>query len=143
MDARRSAGPAAADGAPGRGYRAFMRAEKSRIGVQAMMLVSEIARDGVRATMHRLDRAGYHLAEISQVPMTDENVDDFARARDEIGFSYAAISAAMSTGAPNDAIDESFDKIVRDAGRLGVDLVWDALELSRRHLVELGFGGRF
>jgi len=95
----------------------------SRIGVQTMMLVSEIARDGAAVTMRRLDRAGYHVAEISQVPMTDENVDGFARVRDEVGFSYAAISAAMSAGGPNDAIDESFDKIVRDAGRLGVDLV--------------------
>ncbi|MGN6325000.1 sugar phosphate isomerase/epimerase family protein [Pseudolysinimonas sp.] len=96
---------------------------KGRIGVQAMMLAGEIAEHGVTATLGRVVDTGYRTAEISQVPMTRANVEAFAAARDGLGFSYAAISAALTSGGSNDGIDTAFDKIVDDARTLGVDLV--------------------
>lgn len=93
----------------------------ARIGVQAMMLKDEFVADGVFNTLKKVTDIGYHSVEISQVPMTEENVAEMERARGELGMDIASLSAAVTTppGMPGDSLENDFDKIVSDAKRLG------------------------
>ena len=47
---------------------------KGKIGVQMMMLKEEIRRGGMRPAMEKLAGLGYHAVEVSQIPMTPENI---------------------------------------------------------------------
>lgn len=96
----------------------------ARIGVQAMMLKDEFAANGVFETLRKVREIGYRAVEISQVPMTAENVAELARARDELGVEIAAISATLTPGPMGgDSLENDLDKIVADAKALGTDMV--------------------
>jgi sugar phosphate isomerase/epimerase len=68
---------------------------------------------------------GYNAVEISQIPMTPENVAELDRSRSELGMDIAALSVAMETpkGRPGDSLAEHFDKIVEEAKRLDSNLL--------------------
>lgn len=92
----------------------------ARIGVQMMMLRDHVAVHGPYATLQRLHQIGLRSVEISQIPMTAENVEEFVRARDDLGVEVAAISATSTTQpGVNEPLDTMFDKIVDDCRRLG------------------------
>lgn len=93
----------------------------AKIGVQAMMLKENVARDGAYATLQRVREIGFTSVEVSQIPMTAENVGEIARARDELGIEIDAISANVEDRphVANDSLATSFDKIVADARTLG------------------------
>ncbi len=79
-------------------------------------------------SMARLTDIGYHCIEISQVPMTGENVAGFRRSIDELGMNVAACSAAvapMAPGMPGEFLcnDEDFKKIVADCKALDCDML--------------------
>lgn len=94
------------------------------IGVQAMMLKQSIAEQGVFPTLSRVREIGYRAVEISQIPMTADNVAELVRARDELGIDIASISASLDgPAAGNDALTTDFDKIVGDAHALGARMV--------------------
>ncbi len=98
----------------------------AKIGVQGMMLKDRIAKDGVFPVLERMVGLGYRAIEISQVPMTEENVSQMERARAELGLEFAAISAPlaqMGGGQQVDALDTDYDKMVADARRLGTSLM--------------------
>lgn len=97
----------------------------AKIGVQAMMLKEHFETLGAFETLRRVSEIGFHAVEISQIPMTAENVAEIARARDELGLEIAAISAAAKStpGSPNEGLDTRFDKIVSDAKTLGTSTV--------------------
>ncbi|GAA1685651.1 sugar phosphate isomerase/epimerase [Microcella alkalica] len=96
----------------------------ARIGVQAMMLKDEFAANGPFETLKKVREIGYRAVEISQVPMTAENVAELARARDELGIEIAAISASLTPGPTGgDSLQNDLDKIVADAKALGTDMV--------------------
>ncbi len=97
----------------------------TRIGVQAMMLKDLFAHEGVYATLERVRAIGYRAIEVSQVPMTPENVAELERARDELGVQIASLSAVVSApqGVPGDSLENDFDKIVADARRLDSSLL--------------------
>ncbi|GAA5113912.1 sugar phosphate isomerase/epimerase [Pseudonocardia adelaidensis] len=95
----------------------------SRIGVQAMMLKDAVAELGAFETLRRVVDIGYRVAEISQIPLTPATVDELAKARDELGFTFSSTSAALAPGGANDSIEDSFDKVVSDARRLGAEMV--------------------
>ncbi len=98
----------------------------ARIGVQGMMLKEPIATDGVYSVLERMARLGYKAIEISQVPMSEENVAQMERARAELGIEFAAISsplAQMGGGQQIDALDTHYDKLLSDARRLGTSLM--------------------
>lgn len=100
-------------------------ATTATIGVQAMMLKDSFAEIGAFETLRKVSNIGYNAVEISQIPMTPENVAELDRSRSELGMDIAALSVAMETprGRPGDSLAEHFDKIVDDAKRLDSKLL--------------------
>lgn len=97
----------------------------TRFGVQLMMLKHDVAEYGAFETLRRVRDVGYQVVEVSQVPMTPENVRGIDRARAEFGFEVAAISAVLAAPADSgaDVLTTDFEKIVDDALRLGAGTV--------------------
>jgi sugar phosphate isomerase/epimerase len=97
----------------------------AKIGVQAMMLRDSFAAIGAFETLRKVSAIGYNAVEISQIPMTTDNVAELDRARSELGMDIAALSVAMEApkGRPGDSLAEHFDKIVEDAKRLDSKLL--------------------
>jgi sugar phosphate isomerase/epimerase len=97
----------------------------AKIGVQAMMLKDSFAEVGAFETLRKVSAIGYNAVEISQIPMTPENVAELDRSRTELGMDIAALSVATETpkGRPGDSLAEHFDKIVDDAKRLDSKLL--------------------
>ncbi|WP_308465481.1 sugar phosphate isomerase/epimerase family protein [Rathayibacter soli] len=97
----------------------------AQIGVQAMMLKQNFAHDGPFETLRAVSEIGYHAVEVSQIPMTPENVAELQRARAELGMNIAALSAVVEAGgaAANDSLDEDFEKVVADAKALDASMI--------------------
>ena len=97
----------------------------AKIGVQAMMLKESFAEVGAFETLRRVSEIGYSAVEISQIPMTPENIDQLDRARTELGMDIASLSAALTApeGQPVESLTTDFDKIVADSKRLGATMV--------------------
>ncbi|HEY8754136.1 MAG TPA: sugar phosphate isomerase/epimerase [Arthrobacter sp.] len=97
----------------------------AKIGVQAMMLRDSFTEIGAFETLRKVSSIGYNAVEISQIPMTPENVAELDRSRSELGMDIAALSVAMEApkGRPGDSLVEHFDKIVDDAKRLDSKLL--------------------
>lgn len=97
----------------------------TKIGVQAMMLKDSFAEVGAFETLRKISAIGYHAVEISQIPMTPENVSELDRTRTELGMDIAALSVALDVpeGVPGDSLRKDFDKIVQDAKQLDVNLL--------------------
>ena len=75
----------------------------ARIGVQMMMLKSKVEETGPYEVLRRLDTIGFKAVEVSQIPMTPENVAEMRRAKDELGTDFGALSAGLEPG-PNDSL---------------------------------------
>lgn len=97
----------------------------AKIGVQAMMLKDSFATAGAFETLRKVSEIGYSAVEISQIPMTPENVSELARARDELGMDIASLSAnlTIAPGMPGESLTTGFDKIVADAQALDVSMI--------------------
>ncbi|MBV7509182.1 sugar phosphate isomerase/epimerase [Bacillus sp. sid0103] len=94
---------------------------KGKIGVQMMMLKGKVDELGAYETMRRIQELGYHAVEVSQIPMTAENVADLRKASVDFDIKIAAMSAAlepMLPGAPGETLTNDFDKIVKDCKTL-------------------------
>ena len=89
-----------------------------RIGVQMMMLKSKVGESGPYEVLRRLQAIGFSAVEVSQIPMTAENVGEMRRAKDELGSDFAALSAGLEAGL-NDSLVSDYAKIVDDARTLG------------------------
>lgn len=102
-----------------------MEEKVAKIGVQAMMLKDSFTEVGAFETLRKVSDIGYNAVEISQIPMTPENVAELDRSRGELGMDIAALSVMMETpkGRPGDSLAEHFDKIVDDAKRLDSKLL--------------------
>jgi sugar phosphate isomerase/epimerase len=100
-------------------------ANTATIGVQAMMLKDSFIELGAFETLRKVSAIGYNAVEISQIPMTADNVAELDRARSELGMDMAALSVAMETpkGMPGDSLKDHFDKVVDDAKTLGSTLL--------------------
>ncbi|QCB95697.1 sugar phosphate isomerase/epimerase [Arthrobacter sp. PAMC25564] len=85
-----------------------------------MMLKDSFSEIGAFETLRKVSAIGYNAVEISQIPMTAENVAELDRSRTELGMDIAALSVAMEMpkGRPGDSLKDHFDKIVDDAKRL-------------------------
>lgn len=97
-----------------------MEEKVATIGVQAMMLKDSFADIGAFETLRKVSAIGYNAVEISQIPMTPENVGELDRSRAELGMDIAALSVMLEKpqGRPGDSLREDFDKVVDDAKRL-------------------------
>ena len=90
-----------------------------------MMLKDSFTELGAFETLRKVSAIGYNAVEISQIPMTPDNVAELDRSRSELGMDIAALSVAMETpkGRPGDSLAEHFEKIVEDAKRLDTKLL--------------------
>ncbi len=89
-----------------------------RIGVQLMMLKNQVDASGPYEVLRRLGEIGFSAVEVSQIPMTAENLTEMRRAKDELGTDFGALSAGLDAG-PNDSLIDDYAKIVADARALG------------------------
>lgn len=100
---------------------------QAKIGVQAMMLKEKFAELGAYETLKRVSELGYNAIEISQIPMTPENVAEIKRAKEDFGLDIAALSCQLKQNpnrpGGNDALNTDFDKIVAGCKELDVDLI--------------------
>lgn len=99
---------------------------KGLIGIQMSTLAKKIKEMSAYEILKKCAEIGYHCVEISQIPMTPENVADMKRACDEFGIKIAACSAAlepMIPGMPGEFLVSDFDKIVADCKALNCDML--------------------
>ncbi|WP_117168064.1 sugar phosphate isomerase/epimerase family protein [Paraliobacillus sediminis] len=95
--------------------------KKGKIGVQMMMLKGKVEEIGAYETMKKISEIGYRAVEVSQIPMTSENVGELKRASKDFDIKIAALTAPlepMLPGAPGETLVDNFDKIVRDCKEL-------------------------
>jgi sugar phosphate isomerase/epimerase len=95
--------------------------KKGKIGVQMMMLKGKVEEIGVYETMRKINELGYHAVEVSQIPMTEENVSELKRASADFDIKIAAMSAGlepMLPGMPGETLSADFEKIVNDCKTL-------------------------
>ena len=85
-----------------------------------MMLKDTVQELGVYETMRKLNELGYHAVEVSQIPMTVENVAEFKRAAEDFDIKIAALSATIDAkpGSSGDNLTDDFQKIVDDCKTL-------------------------
>ncbi|ASN18756.1 sugar phosphate isomerase [Arthrobacter sp. YN] len=90
-----------------------------------MMLKDSFADVGAFETLRKVSAIGYNAVEISQIPMTPENVGELDRSRTELGMDIAALSVNIEgrKGMPVESLADNFDKIVDDAKRLDSSLL--------------------
>lgn len=102
--------------------------KKGLIGVQMSTIApNKMPKFDAYESMAKLSEIGYKCIEISQVPMTKENVAGFRRAIDELGFNVAAVSAMVAPNPmmPGEALcnPDDFKKMVDDAKALDCDMM--------------------
>jgi len=95
------------------------------VGVQAMMLREKFAALGAYETLKKVGELGCRSVEISQIPMTKENVDAMKNAYADFGVKVNATSAGLSpSGRPGEeTLTTHFEKIVADNHALGCDFI--------------------
>ena len=102
--------------------------KKGLIGVQMSTIApAKMPSFDAFETMARLTDIGYHCAEVSQVPMTRENVAGFRRAIDELDFNISSLTAAvapMFPGMPGEYLcnPDDYRKMLEDARALNCDM---------------------
>lgn len=101
-------------------------AKRALIGIQMMMLKGKVDELGAYETLKRSAEMGYHAIEISQIPMTPENVAEIKRACEDFKIKVAAMSASlepMMPGMPGEFLVSDFDKIVADCKTLNCNFL--------------------
>lgn len=99
---------------------------KGKIGVQMMMLKDKVEELGAYETLRKLRELGFGSVEVSQIPMTEENVAELKRASEDFDIEIAALSAGlepMLPGAPGETLKNDFDKIVNDCKTLNCNFI--------------------
>ena len=99
--------------------------KKGMIGIQMSTIKSTIAERGVYDTLAACADLGYHCVEVSQLPMTAENVDGLRRASENFDIQIAANSAALepAKAASGETLATDFDKIVSDCKTLNCSML--------------------
>ena len=102
--------------------------KKGLIGVQMSTVAGLIPTLGAYGIMKAIHEAGYNCVEISQFPMTPENVAAFQQACKDFGMTVSSISAAvapMVPGMPGEYLcnEADFKKMVADAKALNCDMM--------------------
>ena len=102
--------------------------KKGLIGVQMSTVAGLIPTLGAYGIMKAIHEVGYNCVEISQFPMTPENVAAFQQACKDFGMTVSSISAAvapMIPGMPGEYLcnEADFKKMVADAKALNCDMM--------------------
>ena len=104
-------------------------ANKGLIGVQMSTIApAKMPHFDAYESMGKLADIGYHCVEISQVPMTAENVAGFRKAIDELGLNVSSCTASTSPmlpGMPGEFLcnPDDYKKIVEDCRKLDCDML--------------------
>ncbi len=101
-------------------------ADKGLIGVQMSTIKSKVDELGAYGVLKTCAELGYHCVEVSQIPMTAENVEGLRRAAVDFDVKIAALSPAlepMMPGMPGETLATDFDKIVNDCKSLDCDML--------------------
>ncbi|QJA09677.1 sugar phosphate isomerase/epimerase [Romboutsia sp. CE17] len=94
---------------------------KPTIGVQMMMLKNKVEEIGIKETLKKVKEIGFSTIELSQIPMTPENVEQIKESLDELDMKVCATSASIKSMMPGMKIEnlrDDFDKIVADTKAL-------------------------
>ena len=99
--------------------------KKIKVGVQAMMLKGKFDELGAYETLKKVSELGFRSVEISQIPMTAENVEMMRAAQEEFGVKIAAVSGSVApSGRPGqETLTTHFDKIVADCRKLNCEFI--------------------
>lgn len=100
--------------------------KKGLIGIQMSTIKNKIDELGAYETLKKCAELGYHCVEISQIPMTAENVEGMKKACDEFKIKVAACTTAlepMMPGMPGEYLNSDFNKIVEDLKILNCDML--------------------
>ncbi len=100
--------------------------EKGLIGIQMSTIKKKVDELGAYEALKACAEMGYHCMEVSQIPMTAENVSGMRKACREFGIKIAANSAAlepMAPGMPGEYLVSDFDKIVEDCKALDTNML--------------------
>ncbi|WP_273127057.1 sugar phosphate isomerase/epimerase family protein [Bacillus weihaiensis] len=100
--------------------------QKGKFGVQMMMLKGKVEELGAYETMEKIKDLGYQCVEVSQIPMTPENVAELKRASEDFNIEIAACSAALEPnmpGMPGETLATDFEKIVNDCKTLNCNFL--------------------
>lgn len=99
--------------------------KKGLVGVQMMMLKKKVDEMGVYEVFRKLSEMGFHCVEVSQIPMTPENVAEMKRGCADFGIKVAALSAGVEPmpGMPGESLQTDFDKIVADCKELNCNFL--------------------
>ena len=92
-------------------------AEKGRIGVQMMMLKNDVKEKGAYEVFRQLRNMGYTSVEVSQIPMTAENVREMKRGAEDFGIDITACSAPLCPMHAQDTgenLESHYGKIVSE-----------------------------
>ncbi len=95
--------------------------KKAKIGVQMMVLKDKVGELGIYDLIQQVAKMGYPSVEISQIPMTEENVNQLRKASLDFGVDISSCSATidpMFPGMPGETLTNDFDKIVEDLRKL-------------------------
>ncbi len=102
--------------------------KKGLIGVQMSTIApAKMPSFDAYDVMAKLVDLGYHCAEVSQVPMTKENVAGFRKAIDELNFNFSSLTASVAPivpGMPGEYLcnPDDYKKMVEDARTLECDM---------------------
>lgn len=99
-------------------------AKKGKIGIQFSTVRPALEQMCLYDLLKACAELGYRCIEISQVPMTPENVAAFKRAQDEFGMEVAAMNAGIEANRPGmECLEKDYDKIVADCRTLHCNML--------------------
>ncbi|GAE91880.1 hypothetical protein JCM21714_847 [Gracilibacillus boraciitolerans JCM 21714] len=91
-----------------------------------MMLKGKVEEIGAYETMKKIHELGFHSVEVSQIPMTTENVKEIKQASDDFGIDITAITAPlepMMPGQIQENLRDDYDKIIADCKALNCNFI--------------------
>ena len=99
-------------------------ADKGLIGIQLSTIRKVMEENGIYPTLKQCHDLGYRCVEISQIPMTPENLAEFQRARRDFGIKVAAINASLTSMRPGmDSLEDTYEKILSDCAALDCNML--------------------
>ncbi len=101
-----------------------------KIALQLMTVKEYVKDHGIIDTLEQLSRLGLHYVEMSQIPVSDQLIDDLCVAQKEFGIqliSYTGIYEKFFCDQVGEIFDDNFDQIVRYAHQLGAKYIRTAM----------------
>ena len=97
----------------------------ARIGIQLMMLKEHVAQQGLLPVLERVRETGFEVVEVSQIPLSEENLVALETAREQLGIEVAAISATTSLppGGEGPTLRDDLALHVEQARRAGTRMI--------------------